>query len=303
MDFDVIIIGAGPAGLAAAAELAQAPRRVLVIERECFGGQVARLDWIEDYPRAGERIEGPKLAAALVAAAGAARMEINEVIELQSYSGCRSVTCADGKAYTAPVLILAGGLKPRPLGIPGEEKFQGKGMIHCAFCDGGLYTNKSVAVCGGGDAGIREALYLAKFASTVHVIEAQSQLTATSELQALARGNRKLDIRLGQKPLAIVGGDYVAQIEVEELAGGRREKLAVHGVLVHAGFDPVSEYLQGVVALDQQGCVAVSADMQADSTGVYAAGDVRGNSPRRVSSAMRDGKTAAAAVLRFLMQQ
>jgi len=302
LDYEAIIVGGGPAGLAAAAELARAQRRVLLLDCESFGGQVAKLEWIEDYPRPGERIEGPKLAAAMVEAAGAVKMEINEVIEIESYSGCRSVTCADGKAYTAPAVIVASGLRPRPLGIPGEEEYKGKGIIHCAFCDGGLYTNKAVAVCGGGDAGISEALYLAKFAAKVHLIEAQAALSATPPLQARARANARLDIRLGQKPVAITGGDFVTRIEVEESSTGRREELEVYGVLVHAGFDPVTEYLQGAVLLDDQGCVAVSGDMESDSDGVYAAGDIRGGSPRRVASAVSDGKAAAAAVLQFLQE-
>ena len=300
MDYEVIIIGGGPAGLSAAAELARAKRRVLLIERESFGGQVGNLEWMENYPTPGERIEGPRLANMLVEAATGVKMELGEVIEIESYSGCRSVTCADGKAYTAPVIIVAGGLKPRPLGIPGENKYQGKGMIHCAFCDGGLYTNKAVAVCGGGYAGIMEALYLAKFASVVHVIEAQPQLSAAGELQARARQHAKLDIRIGQIAVAVEGGEFVNGIEVEHVAGGRREKLSVHGVLVHAGFDPNSNCLEGVVTLDDDGHVEVDGDGTTDVEGVFAVGDLRKGSPRGVISALRDGKTAAAKAVESL---
>ncbi len=300
MDYEAIIIGGGPAGLAAAAELAKAKRRVLLLERETFGGQVAKLEWIEDYPRDGERIEGPKLAAALVESAVTVKMEINEVIEIESYSGCRSVTCADGKAYTAPIVIIAGGLRPKPLGIPGEKKYQGKGMIHCAFCDGGLYTNKAVAVCGGGDAGVSEALYLAKFASKVHLIEVQQQLTATSALQARAQANEKLDVRLGKKPVAIEGGDFVTGIEVEELSNGDRVKLDVYGVLVRAGFDPVTDYLEGILALDDRGYVATNKNFVTGCEGIFAAGDIRSGSPRGVAAAVSDGIDSAAQARRFL---
>lgn len=302
MDYEVIIIGCGPAGLAAATDLAQAGRRVLLLDRESFGGQVAKLEWIEDYPAAGERVEGPKLAAAMLAAASGVKMEINEVTEIESYSGCRSVTCADGKAYTAPAVIVASGLRPRPLGIPGEDKYQGKGMIHCAFCDGGLYANKTVAVCGGGDAGVVEALYLAKFASVVHLIEAQPQLSATPSLQERAFANARLDIRLGQLPVAIEGGDFVTAIELQQVQGGAREKLDVYGVLVHAGFDPVSDYVETVVSLDECGFVVVGADRQTDCKGVFAAGDILSGASRRVAIAVKDGKAAAAAALQFLAQ-
>lgn len=299
MDYEVIIIGGGPAGLAAAAELAKAKRRVLLIDRESFGGQVGKLEWIENYPQPGTRVEGPKLANALVDAAAGVQMELNEVIEIESYSGCRSVTCSDGKAYTAPVVIVAGGLIPRPLGIPGEEKFQGKGMIHCAFCDGGLYTNKAVAVCGGGDAGIMEALYLARFASTVHVIEKEPQLSAAPALQQRARENARLDLRLGQMPTAISGGDFVTGIEVVD-TGGAKAMLDVYGVLVYAGFDPVTQYLESVIELADNGHIKVDDDGRTDAEGILAAGNIRGGLPRTVSSSISDGRIAATTALKIL---
>lgn len=300
MDYEVIIVGGGPAGLSAAGELSGAGRRVLLLDRESFGGQVGRLEWIENYPGPGERVEGPRLANALIEQAGGVKMELGEVIEIESYSGCRSVTCADGKAYTAPVVIIAGGLRPRPLGIPGEEKFQGKGMIHCAFCDGGLYTGKTVAVCGGGDAGLMEALYLSRFAAKVHVIEAQPQLSAAAELQARARGNPKLDIRTGYRPVVIDGDEFVTAIGIQPSAGGAVEKLEVYGILVHAGFDPVTGYLEGALGLNEQALVEVNGDLQTDAEGVLAAGDIRAGSPRGVAAAVSDGRAAAAAALRLL---
>ncbi|MFM9968996.1 MAG: NAD(P)/FAD-dependent oxidoreductase [Burkholderiales bacterium] len=300
MDFDFIVIGAGPAGLSAAAHLQKAQRRVLVIERESFGGRVGNLEWIDDYPAKGERIEGPKLANALVEAARGAKLELGEVIELESYSGCRSVTLADGKAYTAPVVIIAGGIKTRPLGIPGEDKYQGKGIIQCAFCDGGLYSNKPVAVCGGGDAGIREALYLSKFASVVHVLEIDNQLSARADLQASARANAKLDIRLGCKPTAILGADGVTGVEVETVSNGTRETLGVIGVLVHAGFDPASGCLEGVVELDERGYTRIAADGLTGAEGIFSAGDIRAGSRRNVMEAIADGMAAAAAARALL---
>src|SRR3954463_5001246 len=195
MDHDVIVVGAGPAGLAAATVLAKAGRSVLVLDRESFGGRVMNTEWIEDYPAQGQRIEGPKLGSELVDAAQAAgvKMELGDVVEVESYSGCRSVTTADGKAYTAAVLIVAGGVRNRALGIPGEQEFQGKGMIHCAFCDAGFYKERVVAVCGGGDAGVTEALLLARHASKIVLVESAASLTATQALQARARSEPKLD--------------------------------------------------------------------------------------------------------------
>ena len=302
MDYDAIIVGGGPAGLAAAAQLAQAPCRVLLLDRESFGGQVMNVEWIDDYPRPGGRVPGPKLAGELVEEAGkrGVEMELGEVVEVESYSGCKSVTCADGKAYTASVVIVAGGLRPKKLGVPGEDRLQGKGVIHCAFCDAGLYADQVVAVCGGGDAGIIEAAYLAKHASKVYVIEAQSRLSAVPELQARAKANSKLEIRCGQKVVEILGDEGVTGVQVEVLATGRRERLDVYGVLARVGFEPATDYLESLLPVDDRGRIAVNGELESGMGGVFAAGDIRSGSPRGAAAAVSDGKTAAASARRFL---
>src|SRR3990172_9036623 len=255
MDYDAIVIGAGPAGLTAGIELAQGKHPVLVLEKESFGGPIINVEWIHGYPRPGDRIAGAMLASELVKRAEEAgvAMELAEVIELAPYSGCLSVTCADGRAYTSSVVIHAGGLESRKLGVPGEEQFQGKGMIHCALCDAGLYRDRVVAVCGGGDAGVIEALYLARFASRVVVVEAQPLLSAKPGLRERALADAKLEIRCGEKPVAILGNDGVTGLLVENPATGRKEELAAYGVLVHVGYQPASSYLEGVLALDDSG--------------------------------------------------
>jgi thioredoxin reductase (NADPH) len=286
MDYDVIIVGGGPAGLAAGTHLARARCRVMLLDKECFGGQAMNVEWIEDYPGPGERVSGHALASQMVdeAEKSGVRMELGEVIEVESYSGCKSVRCEDGKTLTCSVVILAGGLRPKSLGVPGEAEFQGKGMIHCAICD----------------AGIIEALYLANFAAKVIVIEVQSQLSAASSLRERARAHSKLEIRYGQKVVEIAGDESVTGIQVKEAATGRMEKLGVRGVLVHAGFEPVTGYLQDVLPLGDQGYIAVNDGMETAIPGMLAAGDIRGGSPRRVAAAVNDGKKAAASAERIL---
>mgnify|MGYP001228229706 CR=1 FL=1 len=302
MDYDAIVIGGGPAGLSAGIELAQAKRRVLLLEKEAFGGPIINLEWIHGFPRPGEKIAGTKLASEFVSQAEQAGVEIElvEVIEIAAYSGCLSVTCADGKAYTSSVVIHAGGLHSKKLGIPGEDQFQGKGMIHCAMCDAGFYRNKVVAVCGGGNAGLLEAMYLAKFASKVFVIEAQPALSARPALQERARADAKLEIRCGEKPVAIVGDGGVTGVLVENLASGKREQLAAYGVLVHVGYAPTTAYLEGVLALDDSGYVAVNDRFETGVPGAFAAGDIRTGAPRQVAVAVADGKAAAAGALKIL---
>ncbi|OGA73013.1 MAG: hypothetical protein A3F77_10825 [Betaproteobacteria bacterium RIFCSPLOWO2_12_FULL_67_28] len=302
MDYDAIVIGAGPAGLTAGIELAQGKHPVLVLEKESFGGPIINVEWIHGYPRPGDRIAGAMLASELVKRAEEAgvAMELAEVIELAPYSGCLSVTCADGRAYTSSVVIHAGGLESRKLGVPGEEQFQGKGMIHCALCDAGLYRDRVVAVCGGGDAGVIEALYLARFASRVVVVEAQPLLSAKPGLRERALADAKLEIRCGEKPVAILGNDGVTGLLVENPATGRKEELAAYGVLVHVGYQPASSYLEGVLALDDSGHIVVNDRFETDVPGAFAAGDIRSGSPRQVAAAIADGKAAAAGARKIL---
>jgi thioredoxin reductase (NADPH) len=301
MDYDAIIVGGGLAGLTAGMELARAKHRVLLLDKESFGGQAGNLEWIEDYPVTGEKVSGPALASQMVEEAGnnGLQMELGEVVEIESYSGCKSVTCDDGKAYTASLVILASGRHPRKLGVPGEDRFQNKGMIHCAFCDAGLYADRVVAVCGGGDAGLMEALYLAKFASRVHVIEAQDRLSASPKWQERARAHPKLELRCGQKAVAIRGEEFVTGVQVEEVASGGRHTLDAHGVLAHVGFEAATGYL-GELPLDEQGYVPVNSELETEVPEVLAAGDVRSGSPRTAVSAVSDGKAAAAQAQRLL---
>ena len=302
MDYDAIVIGGGPAGLSAGSQLAQAKCRVLLLEKESFGGPIINLEWINGYPRPGEKIAGAKLASEFVNQAEqvGVEMELAEVIEVAAYSGCLSVTCADGRAYTSSVVIHAGGLHSKKLGIPGEDQFQGKGMIHCAMCDAGLYRDRVVAVCGGGNAGLIEAMYLARFATKVVVIEAQPSLSARSVLQERAHAEPKLEFRCGEKPVAITGNGGVTGILVENLATGKKEQIGAYGVLVHVGYAPTTGYLEGVLALDDSGYIAVNDRFETDVPGAFAAGDIRSGAPRQVAAAVADGNAAAASALEFL---
>ena len=298
MDYDAIVVGAGVAGLTAAAALAEGRLRVLVLEAESFGGPVLNIEWIHGYPRPREKLAGAMLASQLVNRAESAGVEmtLGQVVEIEAYSGCIAVTCADGSARTSSAVVLAGGLRSKKLGVPGEERYQGKGMIHCALCDAGLYRDRVVAVCGGGDAGLIEAMYLARFASKVVVVEAGLQLSAKPALRQRALADAKLEIRCGERPVEVLGNGGVTGLVIEKTATGRRETLEVYGVLVHVGYEPASDYLQGVVALDDSGRVVVSERLEAGLPGILAAGDLRSGSPRTVAAAVADGRTAAAAV-------
>jgi thioredoxin reductase (NADPH) len=304
MNYDAIIIGGGPAGLSAGIQLSQSGHSVLLLDKESFGGPIINVEWIDNYPMPGERIAGAMLASGLVNQAEQAgvQMELAEVAEVEPYSGCISVICDDGRTHTSSVVVLTGGLSPRKLGIPGEEEYQGKGVIHCAMCDAGLYRGRVVAVCGGGNAALIEAMFLARFASRVHVVEKQSVLTATPALQSLATATSNLEIHVGEAPVEIVGAEGVTALTVENVATGKRHTAEVYGVLVRVGFSPSTEFLEGVVELDDSSRIHVNDQFETDVPGIYAAGDIRSGSPRDVAAAVADGKSVAESAHQRLCQ-
>ena len=302
VDYDAIIVGGGPAGLSAGTRLSQARYRVLLLDKESFGGQIMNVEWIEDFPGYEAPVSGAVLASGLVNEAEkcGVHMEPGEVVEIESYSGCKSVRCADGRAYTSSVVVVAGGLRPKKLGVSGEDRFRGKGMIHCTLCDAGLYAGQAVAVCGGGHAGIIEALYFANHASKVHVIEAQPGLSAPTPLQERAYAHPRLEIRCATTVVEIVGDEFVTGVQVQNAATGRKVLLNVAGVLARVGFDPATDYLEGMLSLDDQGGIVVNNRSETNVSGIMAAGDIRSESPRRVAVAVSDGKAAAMSAQRIL---
>ena len=275
-DYDVVIIGGGPAGLTAGLYLSRGNWRTIVLDKESFGGYIKNVEWIENYPG------------------------FAEVNGLELYSSSRWVRCADGTGYTTVVVIVAGGSRTKKLGVPGEEALQGKGVFNCALCDGGQVRDRVVAVCGGGDSGVTEALYLTKLAARVILIEAEPSLTATAVLQERASANPKLDIRCGLKVEGILGDSHVEGIELLKAGSGQRETLKVDGVFVHIGLDPNTNYLRGVVPLDSQGHITVNGRMETEVPYVLAAGDIRSGSPKQVVTAVGDGATAAISAQRLL---
>lgn len=301
-EFDLIVIGSGPAGLTAARRIAEAGRRVLVIERESIGGRLMKLEWVENYPTGGARILASELGAKLATEAenAGAKLELAEVEEIETYSSSRAVSLTDGRAYTADAVIVAGGLSEKKLGVAADDRLAGKGIIHCAVCDGGLYTDKVVAVAGGGDAGLIEALYLSKFASKVHIFEQAPELSADDDLQARANAEPKLEIHCNARVADILGGDGVSGVAIENAVSGERSDVDAYGVLLQVGFDPASQCLDFVAELDEQGYAVSSDDLETDVAGIYLAGDIRRDSPRSVAAAEMDGERAAEIALAFL---
>jgi thioredoxin reductase (NADPH) len=294
-DQDVIVIGGGPAGLAAATELAARKFRALVLEREDFGGQLKKAAWFRGHPNYPQGVAGPELAERLLAAAQAAgvRLEYGEVESIESFSSAYSVTCVNGSNYLAPHIILAGGRRRLPLGIPGEAEFLNRGVIHCVLCDAGLYAGQTVAVCGGGDAGLSEALTLAQAGARVIVIERTSALKAGTGLQAEARSAHNIEFLFDTVPERIDGKHVVESLSVCNIISGARRELALAGIVVAVGTVPPTAWLDDLVTLDISGAVIVDERMATSNARIYAVGDIRGNSDLNLAGAQRDGATVS----------
>jgi len=301
-DWDVIIIGGGPAGLSAALYLARARVRTLLLEAESFGGKIKNVEWIENYPGFSAGIAGAQLANEMETQAEkyGLQTETARVTGLEIFSESRWVALSDGRGYTAAAVIIAGGSRHKKLNVPGEAELEGKGVFTCALCDGGQYADRVVTVCGGGDSGITEALYMAKIASEVVLIEAMPKLTATELLRERMANNPKIKVRLSTRIEAVIGQGRVEGIEVRNASSGEKEVIKTDGVLVQIGIEPNTDFLPEMVTLNNSRQIVVNETMETSVPFILAAGDIRSGSPGQVATAVGDGSTAAISAIRML---
>ena len=301
--YDVIIIGAGPAGLTAGLYCAQAGLRVLALEREAPGGQLMNIEKIENYPGFSDGVSGPELGQMIAMQAMNYGLELNiaEVTGLEFESKDKVLKTGNGD-YRSKAVIITGGGHPMPLGVPGEEEYKGKGIAYCALCEGGQFKGKTVAVAGGGDAGITEALYLTKIASKVIIVEILPELNAKSILRKRAMENEKIQILCANRITAVLGDSQVKAVRLFNMGTEKTTDLDVGGVLVHVGWQPRTKYLEDIVPLDKYGYILVKGTMETESPGIFAAGDIRVGSPKQIATAIGDGTTAAITAQKYLRE-
>ena len=285
--YDVAIIGGGPAGLTAGLYAARAGWKTVLLERGLPGGQAATTDRLENYPGFPEGIGGPELMMAFADQAARFGMETRYTGVSKIDPGLKRLTLDDGSEIAARALIVALGATPRKLGVPGEAENIGRGVSYCATCDGAFYRGKRVAVVGGGDTAVEDALYLSRFAH-VTLIHRRDRLRAMGAQVEKLRADENVDMLL----CATVSGIERAEDGlVLHLSTGR--ELAVDGVFVAVGVEPQTGLVADVLALDEAGYILAGEDTKTSVSGIFAAGDCRKKPLRQVSTAVGDGATAA----------
>ncbi len=300
--YDTVIVGGGPSGLTAAIYLARARRSALVLERAMAGGQMANTELIENFPGFPEGIGGFELADRMKQQAvkfGAEVREITAVTALERQNGAH-VIVADQGPVRARAVLLAPGRQPRPLGVPGEAEFFGRGVSSCGTCDAALYRGRTVAVIGGGDTAVEEGMFLTKFAAAVHVLHRREELRCAQIAEERAFANPKMSWIWNARVRRILGDTRVQGVEYEDLCTGAVATLPVDGVFVFIGQTPNTAFLAGVVELDGEGYILTDADLRTSRPGVFASGDARANPLKQIAWAAGEGALAAVHIDRYL---
>jgi thioredoxin reductase (NADPH) len=300
---EVIILGSGPAGLAAAIYAARAERKPLVFAGIDLGGQAALTSTIENYPGFPDGVGGADLGSLFQKQAE----RFGAVIEYASANAIQLDqnpfrVAADTGEYTARAIILAVGASPRKLGVPGEKELTGKGVSYCGTCDGWFFKGKEIFVVGGGDSALEESIFLTRYAARVTVVHRRDALRAGKLLQERARANEKIHFRLQAAVEEISGKDAVKTIRVRDLQTGNAEEVSADGIFIFVGHDPNTGWLRGKLAMDEKVYIQADSQMRTSVPGVFAAGEVADPVFRQVATSAGMGVAAAISAERWLSQ-
>jgi thioredoxin reductase (NADPH) len=301
-DYDVIIIGGGPAGLTAGLYASRAHLKAILLEAMIPSGQAYLAERIENYPGFPEGISGRELIERFVQQATVFGLEILQftAVDKVTLEKEKKVITAGERRFSASALIIASGAQANKVGIPGEEEFTGKGTSYCATCDGAFFKEQEVAVVGGGDTALEDALYLSRLCRKVYVIHRRDQLRAQKVLQNRVLKNPTIEMIWDTVPKEITGEGVVKGIIIENLKNAARRELVVNGVFIAIGQRPNTAFVRGVVALDDMGYIITDHDGATSAAGIFAAGDVRKKGLRQITTAVGDGALAAAAAERYI---
>jgi len=303
VDYDIIVVGGGPAGMTAAIYAGRGGWNTLLIDPMGGGGQPSTTDTIYNYPGFPEGIGGTEIMDLMARQAKAFGVKIafDEVarIDKEQEGGFR-VTTGEG-GHTAKAVVYAAGTHPRKLGVPGEEKYLAKGISFCATCDGALFRDKVVAVVGGGDSALTEAVFLTKYAKEVLLIHRRDEYRAGMANVKLVRENPKIKELLSTVVESVRGEEFLTGITVRDLRSGEVRDLEVQGLFLYVGWTPNVEPVKHLVDTDDHGYVLAAEDMSTKTPGLFVAGDVRRKPLRQITTAVGDGATAAWSAENYLL--
>jgi thioredoxin reductase (NADPH) len=300
--YDVIIVGAGAAGLSAGIYTSRARLSTLILNEGAVGGQMVLTNEIANYPGV-ESASGYMLAGTMKKQARAFGCQIKSNIRIVEYDlpgKEKRILLEDGREFRSKAVILAPGGKPRPLNIPGEEVFKGTGISYCATCDGDFFTGKEIAVIGGGNSALEEAVALTNYASKVTIIHQFDHFQAFRHAIDEATANPRIDFIMESEPRRFSGNGVLKEIVIEHLPTGNRSTLKVDGVFIFVGYMPNTSALQGIVNLNERQEILVDENLQTNLPGVFAAGDCIPKKYRQITTAVADGTIAALSVSGFL---
>lgn len=299
--YDVVIIGGGPAGLSAGIYAMRSRLKTILLEKYLPGGQMVLIDHIENYPGFPGGTSGLEITSRMEEQARLLGLEIisSEVQSLDLSRHDKVVHSSTGDYHTKTI-IIASGATPRRLGLPNEDRLTGKGVSYCATCDGIFFKGKEIAVVGGGDSAVQDAVFLSRFANKIAIIHRRDTLRACKILQERVFKNPKITVKWNTIAVEILGKEKVEGLVIENVATGKRETLPVEGVFVLVGTDPNTEFVHGAVVTDEQGYILTNEEMQTNVPGVFAAGDCRRKSLRQLITAAADGAIAAVSAEKYI---
>lgn len=299
--YDIVIIGAGPAGLTAAIYARRANKSVMLLDKAAFGGQITFSPKVENYPGY-ESISGSELADKLVeqVLSQGAEVEVECVTKVIDNGDSKTVITEDGNSYEAKAVIIASGAQHRHLGLPNEERFIGEGISFCAVCDGAFYKNKTVALIGGGNSALQEAILLSETCKKVIVVQNLDFLTGEKRLQEILLKRNNVEVITGATVASINDTPEFSGIVIEHTASGEKDALELDGMFVAIGLVPENEAFAELADLDAAGYIASGEDCLTKTAGVFVAGDCRKKAVRQVTTASADGAVAAIAACRYI---
>lgn len=293
IDYDIIIVGAGAAGMTAAIYGVRSGKSILLIEEKMYGGQIINTPQVENYPGI-ETISGASFATNLYNQAKGLGAEYlsGKVTEIKDCGDTKEVTVNDN-SYKAESVIIATGARNRTLNVPGEIKLTGKGVSYCATCDGMFFRNRDVAVVGGGNTALEDALFLSDYCNKVYIIHRRETFRGEKQLEESLRAKENVVFLLNRVVEEIQGKETLESIIVKEKDGDKSEKISINGLFIAVGQVPDNDVFSNIVELDEYGYIAAGEDCKTNCEGVYAAGDCRTKSIRQLTTATSDGAVAA----------